>query len=148
MGYDATISGHRIKDPFSQVSWVHSVRRRCRTSTLKQCLFDEHLLADASSMARTVAIVESEKTALVAALFIRFGMARYRECTAVSIARAMQVLKEREVLLFLTSRQRMSGSVRPRCYSPFVNLPLAPDYWKRWLLMNNVPRDWTLPTSS
>ena len=37
---------------------------------MKQCLFGEHLLADASSSARTVAIVESEKTALVASLFI------------------------------------------------------------------------------
>ena len=37
---------------------------------MRQCLFGEHLLAYASSMARTVAIVESEKTALIAALFI------------------------------------------------------------------------------
>lgn len=99
MGYDAT-TGHRIKNPFSQVSWVHSVRKM-PDFHMKQCLFGEHLLADASSMARTVAIVESEKTALVAALFIpdlvwlaTGGMHGCFDCEA------MQVLKEREVLLF------------------------------------------------
>ena len=68
MGYDAT-TGHRIKQPFSQVSWVHSVRK-IPGFHMRQCLFGEHLLADTSSLARTVGIVESEKTALIAALFI------------------------------------------------------------------------------
>lgn len=68
MGYDAK-TGHRIKQPFNQVSWVHSVRKM-PDFHMKQCLFGEHLLADASFSARTVAIVESEKTALIAALFI------------------------------------------------------------------------------
>ena len=68
MGYDAK-TGHRIKHPFNQVSWVHSVKK-IPDFHMKQCLFGEHLLADASSSTRTVAIVESEKTALVAAQFI------------------------------------------------------------------------------
>jgi len=39
---------------------------------MKQCLFGEHLLSDTSATmsAKPVAIVESEKTALVAAMFI------------------------------------------------------------------------------
>ncbi len=99
MGYDAT-TGHRIKQPFNQVNWVHSVRK-IPDFHMKQCLLGEHLLANASSMARTVAIVESEKTALVAALFIpdlvwlaTGGMHGCFNCEA------MQVLKGREVLLF------------------------------------------------
>ena len=68
MGYDA-VTGHRIKEPFSQVNWVHSVRK-VPDFHMKQCLFGEHLLSDTSVTMSTkpVAIVESEKTALVAAL--------------------------------------------------------------------------------
>ena len=70
MGYDA-VTGHRIKEPFNQVSWVHSVRK-VQDFRMKQCLFGEHLLSDSSAVmsAKPVAIVESEKTALVAAHFI------------------------------------------------------------------------------
>lgn len=99
MGYD-TKTGHRVKQPFNQVSWVHSVRK-IPDFHMRQCLFGEHLLADVSSMARTVAIVESEKTALVAALFIpdfvwlaTGGMHGCFNCEA------MQVLKGRDVVLF------------------------------------------------
>ena len=68
---------------------------------MRQCLFGEHLLAYASSMARTVAIVESEKTALIAALFIPdlvwLATGGMHGCFN---SEAMQVLKEREVILF------------------------------------------------
>ncbi len=99
MGYDAK-TGHRVKQPFNQVSWVHSVKK-IPDFHMKQCLFGEHLLADISSSARTVGIVESEKTTLVAALFIpdlvwlatggMYGSFK---------SEAMQVLKGREVVLF------------------------------------------------
>lgn len=99
MGYDTT-TGHRIKQPFSQVNWVHSVRKM-PDFHMKQCLFGEHLLADASSSARTVAIVESEKTALVAALFIPdFVWLATGGMHGCFNREAMQVLKEREVILF------------------------------------------------
>ena len=99
MGYDAK-TGHRIKEPFNQVSWVHSVRK-IPDFHMKQCLFGEHLLADASSMARTVAIVESEKTALVAALFIPdlvwLATGGMHGCFN---SETMQILQGREVVLF------------------------------------------------
>lgn len=99
MGYDATI-GHRIKEPFNQVSWVHSVRKM-PDFHMKQCLFGEHLLADISSSARTVAIVESEKTALVAALFIPDLVWLATGGMHGSFnSEAMQVLGGREVVLF------------------------------------------------
>ena len=47
MGYDA-VTGHRIKEPFNQVSWVHSVRK-VQDFRMKQCLFGEHLLSDNSA---------------------------------------------------------------------------------------------------
>lgn len=99
MGYDAK-TGHRIKEPFNQVSWVHSVRK-IPDFHMKQCLFGEHLLADTSSMARTVAIVESEKTALAATLFIPdlvwLATGGMHGCFN---SEAMQVLRGREVVLF------------------------------------------------
>lgn len=99
MGYDAK-TGHRIKEPFNQVNWVHSVRKM-PDFHMKQCLFGEHLLADTSSSARTVAIVESEKTALVAALFIPdlvwLATGGMHGCFN---SEAMQVLNGREVVLF------------------------------------------------
>ena len=78
MGYDA-VTGHRIKEPFNQVSWVHSVRK-VQDFRMKQCLFGEHLLSDSSAVmsAKPVAIVESEKTALVAAHFIPLHLACHR----------------------------------------------------------------------
>lgn len=99
MGYDAK-TGHRIKEPFSQVSWVHSVRK-IQDFHMRQCLFGEHLLADISSSARTVAIVESEKTALVAALFIPDLVWLATGGMHGSFnSEAMQVLSGRDVLLF------------------------------------------------
>ena len=99
MGYDAN-TGHRIKQPFSQVSWVHSVRKM-QDFHMKQCLFGEHLLAEASFSARTVGIVESEKTALVAALFIPDLVWLATAGMHGSFnSEAMQVLKGRDVVLF------------------------------------------------
>lgn len=99
MGYDAN-TGRRIKVPFNQVSWVHSVRKM-PDFHMKQCLFGEHLLVDASSSARTVGIVESEKTALIAALFIPdlIWLATGGMHGSFN-SEAMQVLGEHEVVLF------------------------------------------------
>ena len=63
--------GHRIKDPRAciPVSWVHSILKKNGKLpdgwTLTQCLFGEHLLD--KYPARTVALVESEKSAIICA---------------------------------------------------------------------------------
>ena len=101
MGYDAE-TGHRIKDPFSQVNWVHSVRK-VPDFRMKQCLFGEHLLSDTSAVmsAKPVAIVESEKTALVAAHFIHdFIWLATGGTHGCFNSETMQVLGGREVVLF------------------------------------------------
>ena len=101
MGYDAE-TGHRIKKPFNQVSWVHSVRK-VPDFRMKQCLFGEHLLSDTSAAmsAKPVAIVESEKTALVAALFIPdFVWLATGGMHGCFNSEAMQILGGREVILF------------------------------------------------
>lgn len=129
MGYNAE-TGHRVKEPFNQVSWVHSVRK-VQDFRMKQCLFGEHLLSDTSSTisSKPVAIVESEKTALVAAHFyLTSSGLPPEECTGASTARPCRYWGGSEVILFPDLkateewRQRlpMLGSVcrRATCSDP------------------------------
>ena len=64
-------TGHRIKDPDvpGRVTWVHSVMKKAGQLPadweLSQCLFGEHLLA--LYPGKPVGLVESEKTAVIAA---------------------------------------------------------------------------------
>ena len=73
MKYDP-VTGHRIKDDSSicPVTWIHALMKRRgllpEEWELGQCLFGEHLLSRYPD--RTVALVESEKTAVICAGFI------------------------------------------------------------------------------
>ena len=64
-------TGHRIKDPATphRIDWVHSRLKYAgklpASWTLTQCLFGEHLLS--AHPDKTVALVESEKTAVICA---------------------------------------------------------------------------------
>lgn len=60
------ITGKRIKEPFSHINWLHSVLK-LSDFNLKQCFFGEHLLVDKT---KPIAIVESEKTAIVASVYL------------------------------------------------------------------------------
>jgi hypothetical protein len=76
MKYDRE-SGHRVKDEAvaGRVNWVHSMLKRADLTPprwllpsgweLRQCLFGEHLLREFPE--KTVALVESEKTAVICA---------------------------------------------------------------------------------
>ena len=55
-------TGKRVKEPFNHVNWVHKALKQPEF-TFKQCLFGEHVLIDKT---KPVAIVESEKTAVIA----------------------------------------------------------------------------------
>jgi hypothetical protein len=58
--------GHRRKDVMPPVQWVHAILK-LPDFHLSQCLFGEHLLRD---VAKIVAIVESEKTAIIASVYL------------------------------------------------------------------------------
>jgi len=58
--------GHRRKDVLPPVQWVHSILK-LPDFHLSQCFFGEHLLVDKS---KTVAIVESEKSAVIASIYL------------------------------------------------------------------------------
>ena len=60
-------NGKCVKEPFNHVTWVHSLLR-VPDFNLRQCFFGEHLLP--MNRGKPVAIVESEKTALVAAYYL------------------------------------------------------------------------------
>jgi hypothetical protein len=61
------LTGKRVKDPYDHFSWVHRKLENCQEYNLVQCLFGEQLLSLYPDL--TVALVESEKTAIIASLF-------------------------------------------------------------------------------
>lgn len=56
------ISGKRIKEPYNCINWVHSVLK-LKDYNLKQCLFGLHRIN--IDLSKPIAIVESEKTAII-----------------------------------------------------------------------------------
>lgn len=96
MLYDP-ITGHRVKKPRSYVSWVHT-ELGLNHFNMKQCLFGEHLLADYPTKA--VAIVESEKSALIATHFLpEFVWLATGGIHGCFKADTVSVLKDRAVML-------------------------------------------------
>ena len=122
MLYDAA-TGKRVKEPFNHVTWVHRVlmpnsefqmrnedknnsavdisHSACKSNSefkLRQCFFGEHLLAHYPQL--PVAIVESEKTAVIAA----GSLPQYVWLAAGSLEGLSddkcQVLAHRQVILF------------------------------------------------
>lgn len=97
MLYNST-TGHRVKEPHNHITWVHSLIIK-ESFNLKQCFFGEHLLPHEQN--KPVAIVESEKTALITAsylpqyLWIATGGKNgcFRE-------EALHILQNRNVVLF------------------------------------------------
>jgi hypothetical protein len=66
-----SLNGKRIKKPFNHITWVHTLlnnKNIVHNFKLNQCLFGEHQIAQYPY--REVAIVESEKTAIIASLYL------------------------------------------------------------------------------
>ncbi len=97
MLYNPT-TGKRIKEPYNHVTWVHSVLHK-EDYNLKQCFFGEHLLPEDKS--RPVALVESEKTAIIASYylpqFLWIASGGKNGCFNVN---SLSVLAGRSVVLF------------------------------------------------
>ncbi len=86
-------NGHRIH---GKNNWVHSILK-LQNFNLKQCLFGEHLLKDDDA---PVAIVESEKTAIIASAFMP-EMVWLATGGAENLNREkMKILRGRNVILF------------------------------------------------
>jgi hypothetical protein len=59
-------TGKRVKQPYNHITWVQKALK-LQDFELKQCLFGEHLLKEKT---KPVAIVESEKTAVIASVYL------------------------------------------------------------------------------
>jgi hypothetical protein len=60
-------TGKRVKFPESRINWMHKYLK-IKDFNFKQCLFGEHLLNNDKD--KTVGVVESEKTALIASAYL------------------------------------------------------------------------------
>ncbi len=91
-------TGKRIKHPYSHITWAHSLLKQEKYN-LKQCFFGEHLLHNQEN--QPVAIVESEKTALIAAFYMsQFQWIATGGKHGCFSDENLQVLKNRKVILF------------------------------------------------
>ena len=89
-------TGKRVKEPFNHINWVHTAVKQ-PDFELKQCLFGEHLLNDKT---KPVAIVESEKTAVIASVYLpQFIWVAVGSLTNLN-AEKCNILKGRTVTLF------------------------------------------------
>lgn len=66
MLFDAE-TGKRVKVPHNHIQWVHKLLK-LKDFVLQQCLFGLHLINESTN--KKIAIVESEKTALMMSLFL------------------------------------------------------------------------------
>jgi hypothetical protein len=90
------LTGKRVKEPFNHITWVHT-RLNQLDYALQQCFFGEHLLIDKS---RPVAIVESEKTAVIASAYLpEFIWLAAGNADGLNASKC-SILKGRTVLLF------------------------------------------------
>lgn len=90
--------GKRIKHPHNLISWVHSLNG-FQNFNLKQCFFGEHLLTQEPN--RPVAIVESEKSALIAGFYMpQFLWMASGGKHGCFNEESFRVLKHRTVVLF------------------------------------------------
>lgn len=98
MLYNPT-TGKRVKEPFNHINWVHKALKQAEFE-LKQCLFGEHLLNFAENKNKPVAIVESEKTAVIASVYLpQFIWVAVGSLTNLN-AKRCNVLMGRTVILF------------------------------------------------
>ena len=89
-------TGKRIKEPFNHIQWTHKLIKD-NDYNLNQCLFGEHLLIDKT---KPVAIVESEKTAIIASIYLpQFIWVAFGGLSNFSLDKC-QALKGRIVVLF------------------------------------------------
>ena len=117
--YDS--NGHRRKDVTPQVQWVHSLLK-LPNFNLKQCFFGEHLLRDLTKM---VGIVESEKTAVIASVYLPDLIWLACGCSEGLNIDKCQVLKGRDVILCPDCGMFDKWSEKAKELSKFCNVRVS-----------------------
>jgi len=91
-------TGHRVKEPFNHISWAHKLLD-IKDFNLQQCFFGEHLIT--TQITRTVCIVESEKTAIIASIvFPYFIWLATGSLTNLSIGKCHILKRCKRIILF------------------------------------------------
>ena len=92
----SSATGKRVREPYNHINWVHTAIKQPEFE-LAQCIFGEHLLIDKT---KPVAIVESEKTAVIASVYLpQFIWLAVGSLTNLN-AEKCSILKGRTVILF------------------------------------------------
>lgn len=89
-------TGKRVKEPFSHITWVHTALK-LPDFQLKQCFFGEHLLGTTTL---PIAIVESEKTAIIASVYLPHLTWLAAGSLNNLTPEKCQILKNKEVYLY------------------------------------------------
>lgn len=99
-------TGKRVKKPFNHITWVHHLLQKkylLQNFSFQQCLFGEHLLKYETG--NPVAIVESEKTAVICHVFMpEYIWLASGQANGLNVERC-RVLKGRKVVLFPDLKQ-------------------------------------------
>ena len=120
MQYDDR-TGKRIKEPVNKISWVHAVLK-LQSFNLSQCLFGEHLLSDDTKIA---AIVESEKTAIIASCYLPdFIWLACGGCNNLSV-KLCEPLKGRNVILFPDAGRYDEWTEKAKMLSAICNVSVS-----------------------
>ena len=148
MKYDPD-TGHRIKDPDvpGRITWVHSLMKQSGTLPadwdLTQCLFGEHLLPRHPDM--TVALVESEKTAVICAglmpsyLWLATGGKSQLNRDRLSVLAGRKVIAFPDVDAFNDWNQKLAALAEPDTSCPArpgIYITVSP-----YLQQNATPKD-------
>ncbi len=144
--------GHRIKDPDvpSRITWVHSVMKQAgmlpKEWELTQCLFGEHLLA--AHPDKPVALVESEKTAVICAglmpkyLWLATGGKSQLNPERLAVLTNRKVIAFPDVDAFDEWSRKLSDSTLDITVSPLLQQEATPED-----LANHIDiADWLIRT--
>lgn len=147
-------TGHRVKDPRcpGRIGWLHC--RLIRDGLLPhdwqltQCLFGEHLLQAPGNMDKPVALVESEKTAVICAAAMPDTVWLATGGKSQLSSDKLAILRHRHVIVFpdLDAHQHWVNTITPilpQCNIPETLIDLSRTY--PGLLPSNADlADWIL----
>ena len=103
-------TGKRIKEPFNHINWVNSLLK-IPEFNLVQCFFGEHLITD---KLKTIAIVESEKTAIIASVYLpQFIWLAAGQLQGLTIDKC-KILEGRNVVLYPDLKAFDKWSIRAK----------------------------------
>ena len=117
-------TGKRVKVPFNHIYWVHTALKQ-QDFELRQCLFGEHLLGLPENKQKPVAIVESEKTAIIGSVYLpQFIWVAVGSLTNLNAERC-GVLQGRNVTLFPDLNGFDKWSSKAKELSPLANFTVS-----------------------